>query len=165
MPATYEPIATQTLGSATSTITFSSIPSTWTDLKLVVVGTSSVDNVNFNMRFNGDSATNYSLTSLQGDGSNPSSGRSSNVAQIFMSYSGYRSTVPHMTTINIFSYAGSANKTCFITGSEDRNGAGSADVRAAVWRSYSPITSISVFTQSGNLNVGTTATLYGIKNA
>jgi hypothetical protein len=37
MPATYEPIATTTLGTAAAFITFSSIPATYTDLRLVIV--------------------------------------------------------------------------------------------------------------------------------
>ena len=40
MPATYEPIATTTLGSAATNITFSSIPATYTDLRLVLVARS-----------------------------------------------------------------------------------------------------------------------------
>jgi hypothetical protein len=36
MAATYEPIATQTLGSAATSITFSSIAADWTDLRLVL---------------------------------------------------------------------------------------------------------------------------------
>jgi hypothetical protein len=39
MPATYEPIATTTLGGAAATITFSSISSAYTDLRIVLVGT------------------------------------------------------------------------------------------------------------------------------
>lgn len=165
MPQTYEPIATTTLGSAAANITFSSIPATYTNLRIVVVGTSSSNNVNFNMRFNGDSGTNYSLTSMQSNGSSASSNQSSNVSQIFMSYSGYSDTIPEMTTIDIFSYSGSTNKTCLITGSEDRNGSGSVDRRVGLWRSTSAINSVLLYTQSGNLNAGTTATLYGILKA
>jgi glycosyltransferase involved in cell wall biosynthesis len=47
MPATYEPIATTTLGSAAASITFSSIPATYTDLRLVIVGNLSSFHLNF----------------------------------------------------------------------------------------------------------------------
>jgi len=61
MPATYEPIATTTLGSAAATITFSSIPATYTDLVIVFAGTATA-NLNPLMSFNSDSGTNYSTT-------------------------------------------------------------------------------------------------------
>ena len=61
--ATYEPIATQTLASAAATITFSSIAATYTDLRLIFakpIGGSSLL-----LRFNSDTATNYSWTYLE----------------------------------------------------------------------------------------------------
>jgi hypothetical protein len=81
MPAgnTYEAIATQTLGSAAASVTFSSIPGTYTDLVLVVAGTLTTGTENIVMQFNGDTGSNYSVTSLLGDGSTASSFRSSNI--------------------------------------------------------------------------------------
>ena len=63
MPATYEPIATTTLGSAAASITFSSIAGTYTDLRLVMVGTTSASDWAF-VRFNGTdgSSTAYSAS-------------------------------------------------------------------------------------------------------
>jgi len=75
MPATYEPIATTTLGSAAATITFSTIAATYTDLRLTLVFTTSVGGANVFFRFNGDTGTNYSYTSLEGSGSAASSSR------------------------------------------------------------------------------------------
>ena len=69
MASTYEPIATTTLGSAASSITFSSIPATYTDLRLVLVHTPSASTGNAQMQFNSDTATNYSYTYRQRIGS------------------------------------------------------------------------------------------------
>jgi hypothetical protein len=63
--ATYEPIATTTLGTATSSFTFSSIPATYTDLRLVIGW---VSGTNPRIRFNSDTATSYSQTAMYGDG-------------------------------------------------------------------------------------------------
>lgn len=171
MPATYEPIATTTLGSAAASITFSSIPNTYTDLRVVFVGKSSAGGgtqENFAVQFNSDTGTNYSRTRLSGDGSAAASARgTSNVALIFTEVlSGSASTPPSLITLDIFSYAGSTNKTVLNTGSCDLNGSGVVAVNVGLWRSTSAITSIKLYDYGGNnLATGTTATLYGILKA
>ena len=77
---TYEPIETQTLSSAAGSVTFTSIPQTYTDLVLVVNGRkdSSVSVDAFYCRINGDGSSNYSWTSVAGDGSSAYSERTSN---------------------------------------------------------------------------------------
>ena len=76
----YKPIATQTVsGSSTSSVTFSSISGSYTDLILIINGaTSDSATNNFRVRFNSDSATNYSATRLLGDGSSTSTATGSN---------------------------------------------------------------------------------------
>jgi len=162
MPATYEPIATTTLGSATANITFSSIPSTYTDLKLIVVAQGSLGN-QFAIQFNG-SATGYSRTFIYGDGSAAASDRGS-ATSVRLDY------LPTSTNfafydIDIFSYAGSANKTLLARSSKDLNGSGEVHAQVSLWANTSAINEIKLFvSSSGNLNSGTTATLYGIKSA
>jgi len=165
MPTTYEPIATQTLGSAASSITFSSIGSGYTDLRVVFTGTSSSVPASYFMQYNGDTATNYSQTDILGDGSAASSNRRTGQTVIYLYQTVLSPTIPHLTTIDIFSYAGSTFKTCLINGSEDENGSGTTFSRVALWRSTAAITQVSVLKLSGTFNTGTTATLYGIKNA
>jgi hypothetical protein len=172
MPATYEPIATTTLGSAAATITFSSIAATWTDLRLIFVGTFSVNNKGMAFRLNSDTGTNYSLTDLSGNGSTASSNRISSFNYGWGTYSmALSSTVPELITLDFFNYAGSTFKTFLGTGSGDRNdGTTTSRVERNVqlWRSTSAITSITLSAyESGdaNFSIGTTATLYGIKNA
>jgi hypothetical protein len=163
MPLTYEPISTTTLGSA-STITFSSIPSTYTDLRIVLVGL--VTNADAGiMRFNSDTASNYSFTQVRSDGTTASSSRSSNQTNIYIGE--YTSTaIPSLTTIDIFSYAGSTFKASLITNNADKNGSGNIFNFVALYRSTTAISSITLSCVNyTNFAVGTTATLYGIKAA
>jgi hypothetical protein len=162
--ATYEPIATTTLGTAASTITFSSISSAYTDLKIVLVGTitSVVDLI---MQYNSDTATNYSYTRLQGNGTATSTDTTPNNADIRISFGNPSTSVPFMITNDIFSYAGSTFKSALTTYSGDTNGAGSVGRTISTWRSTSAITSVVMTASGSTWKVGTTATLYGILRA
>ena len=165
MAATYEPIATTTLGSAASTITFSSIPATYTDLRLVLVGTSSSTSTQW-IRLNSDTGSNYSLTAIRGNGSSAISWRDTSTSiSIASEYTGASSTIPLLVTIDFISYAGSTFKTMLIESSEDKNGSGDVIRRVGLWNSTSAINTILISRNNGNFNTGTTATLYGILKA
>lgn len=157
-------LATTTLSSAAATITFSSISSAYTDLRLVVVAKNGSGIDNLLMRFNSDSGINYSSTWIQGaGGSSASSARSNNITAIRSRWS-EGSTQFALTTFDIFSYAGSTNKTVLATGSSDINGAGGYVTRTvSLWRNTAAITSITLVANlTGLYDIGTTATLYGI---
>jgi hypothetical protein len=164
MPATYEPIATTTLGSAAASIDFTSIPATYTDLRLALNATSTTGTSCY-LRFNSDSNTNYSRTELYGQGTAAFSSGGSSQAQISVVYESLGTTIPSFVTVDIFSYAGSTYKTCLTSASQDVNGSGSVGRNAGLWRSTAAITSVNFFFYSGSFATGTTATLYGIKNA
>ena len=165
MPATYEPIATTTLGSAAATITFSSITSAYTDLRLVLVTRDAGAGGILKLTFNGSSATNYSDTWIRGNGSTATSGRNTTQAYINMQYATGGASNWGLLTADIFSYAGSTNKTVLLTDSNDENGSGFIYRQVGLWRSTSAITSLTVTTNSGTMAAGTTATLYGILKA
>ena len=165
MPATYEPIATTTLGSAAANITFSSIANTYTDLRLVFTGTITTAGPDLTFRINDDTGTNYSWTALFGSGTSAGSNRATGSTNIPITpNSGISTTVPMFASIDIFSYAGSTNKTILISNSNDRNGSGYVEQVVGLWRSTSAITSVSVQV-TNTLTAGTTATLFGIKAA
>jgi hypothetical protein len=166
MPAglTYEPIASQTLGSAASTITFNSIASSWTDIDIVINGTVTSSGAEIGLRFNG-STSPYSDTRFRGNGASASSMRDSNYSYFPLVVSPSNGT-PVFCRATIFSYASaSINKTVLSKSSEDRNGSGWLSSTVGIWRDTAAITSITVMLNAGNLNAGATATLYGIKNA
>jgi hypothetical protein len=161
--STYTPIATQTLGSAAASITFSSIPGTYTDLRLVLTGTSATGQ-NLQIQFNGDTATNYSDIILSGSGVSASSVAQTTASQIQGSYNAFVGNVsPSTYGIDIFSYAGSTNKTVLVTASGDFNGSGGVDLVCGLWRSTAAITQIVLKQVTGaNFQTGTIATIWGI---
>lgn len=164
MPATYEPIATTTLSSAASTITFSSIPSTYTDLRLVLAVTDVSSSATIRLVFNSDTGTNYSRTNLYGDGSSVISNRTTNATNITMGNAITAGTTAFFNA-DIFSYAGATNKTALININNDRNGSGFVFSMVSLWRSTSAINQIEINHNGGTMSTGTTATLYGIKAA
>lgn len=169
MPSTYEPIATQTLGSAAASVTFSSIPSTYTDLILIVSSavTSGQDNLRIRVG-NGsvDSGTNYSWTALTGSGSTALSARSSNETSILTDYNGYmRTTLGNVAkVINFQNYSNTTtNKTMIM---RSNNAATGTDALVNLWRSTAAINVMTLFSNGGvNLAAGSTFTLYGVLNA
>jgi hypothetical protein len=159
MPATYEPISTTTLGSAAATVTLSSIPSTYTDLVLVITNTSSGGLAGVYLGLiNGDTGTNYSSTIIFGTGTTTGSGRNTSDTGVNIGLS--NSTQCN----NIFQFMNYSNTTTFKTVLSRGNSA-SGQTRASVslWRNTAAITSFEI---SGvTFDVGSTFTLYGIKAA
>ena len=159
--ATYEPIATTTLGSS-GTFSFTSIASSWTDLRLVLVGTPA-GSIQSYIRFNNDSGTNYSGTEIDGAGASAASNRYTNDSGIYANWSAFVTTAqPALITFDIFSYAGSTYKTVLTTLNQDRNGSGLLERGVGMWRPTAAITRVDAL---GTFATGTTATLYGIKAA
>jgi hypothetical protein len=158
--ATYVPLATQTLGSNASSITFSSIPSGYTDLKIRIVATSSTAPANITYQFNGDTGTNYSNTYVYGNGSSALASSIASNSYLQTDYGSHLSlTNPQTVLIDIFSYTGSSYKTTLATLSADYNGSGNVVSLVGLWRSTATITSIVL---TAPFATGTTATLWGI---
>jgi len=161
MASTYEPIATYTATGSSGTLSFTSIPSTYTDLILVVNGSVNTGN-NTRMRFNNDTGSNYSMTVLAGDGSSAASYRDS--SQTSFSYPGYATTGMGTYIIQIQNYSNTSTYKTFI--SRNSNAANQAQVGVGLWRSTSAINQVDLYTASGaTWTTSTTATLYGIKAA
>ena len=161
MPATYEPIASTTLGSAASSVTFSDLPGTYTDL-IVVFGGTAAGNGYISVRVNGDTASNYSSTHLRGTGTTATSIRYSSQTEIFVSQGHTLSTGVSDAVLMLMSYA---NTNVFKTVLSSAGNA-SIEVNRAVglWRSTSAITSVTLI-GSQNFSSGAVFSLYGIKAA
>lgn len=165
MAVTYEPIASQTLGSSASSVEFTSISGSFTDLVLVCRTTLNAGGYVHQVQFNSDTGSNYSYTVLWGSGSSAGSTRAGSQSQIFGSYQGVPgSTNPDVTIMHIMSYASTnVHKTLLSSAAGPDFG---VDRIVGLWRSTSAITSIKLTpSASKTYSSGSTFSLYGIKAA
>lgn len=170
---TYTMIATQTVtGSSAGTVVFSSIPSTYTDLVMVchARGVAAVGMEGSAIRFNGDTAANYSQTELKGDGASAASSRNTGDTYIrnIDAYVGSTaaSGIFGFYELHVMNYANTTTyKTTLGRSSSLYSGAGVAHLAAGLWRSTAAINSITHVGYNGNIDVGSTFTLYGISCA
>jgi hypothetical protein len=157
----YVSLATTTLGSAASSVTFSSIPATYKDLVLVV-DCAVTNNADMGIQLNADTGSNYSQVVMRGFDSTTSSGaatydriywalasistssRFAGVAQ-FMDYS---MTDKHKTALTRSGYGGSTST--FV------------EARAARWANTNAVTSVKLILSSGSFASNSTFSLYGV---
>jgi len=165
MPKTYEPIATNTLGSNTTTITFSTISGAYTDLVLVCqIQKSTATGTYLQMRFNSDTGSNYSTTFLSGNGTSAISWRDSNRTDINLDY--YAAPQNNSWTIRNISINNYSNTTTYKTVLNRANDASQGtDAGVHLWRSTAAISTITLTMPSNDFITGSTFTLYGIKAA
>jgi hypothetical protein len=165
MAATYDSISTNTLVAATPSVTFSSISSAYTDIVLIVNG-GCASNTAVALQFNGDTATNYSSTMIDGNGTTPVSARYTSTANMRFGYNATWSG--GLTDSAIFHIMNYSNATTYksVLNRINSFSQGSIDGCVGLWRSTAAITSITVLnTNNVNYSIGTTFTLYGIKAA
>ena len=165
MPATYEPITTTTLSTATASVTFSSISGSYTDLVLVInAGASALEDIG--CRLNSDTGSNYSTTIFAGNGSSPSTGRISNATNIGLTSNAYLPTsVSSAHIVHFMNYSNSTTyKTVLCRGASASSG---TEAIVGLWRNTSAITTIYLYGRNSGYNFlsGSTFTLYGIKAA
>ena len=165
MPATYEPIATQTLGSAAAKVTFSSISGTYTDIYLVanVKGSGSVSNRALSVQYNADTSSNYSQTTLYGEGSAGYSFRQSSQTSAWISGAIPLSTssfFPVLVSFNNYSNATTYKSSLSRWGELSQIGA-----TIGLWRSTAAINRIDILISGDQIAAGSTFTLYGIAAA
>lgn len=168
MPKTYEPIATENGTGSSGTITFNNISANYTDLILVCNFIVTSDQGSVNIRFNNDTATNYSNTRIVGFANPPTSARSTSATSISTMFaSGGSTTNPSLTTVHIFNYANATtNKTVLSRTSGTRTGDFEPVAMVGLWsKSPEAITRIDAISSLGNFTTSSVFTLYGIKAA
>lgn len=170
MPAgnTYDAIATQTVsGTSTSTIDFSSISASYTDLVLVSSAAISASGFSLSVRVGTanapDTSSNYSRTYLIGTGSAAVSGGDTNSTKVDLNGSSYTSGTPSVAITNFMNYSNTTTNKTILSRS---GGAGdSLEAEVFMYRNTSALNFIRVYVSSGYIYTGSTFTLYGIKAA
>ena len=166
----YFSIQTVTVGAGgSSTVTFNSIPSTYTHLQIRAISKDSRSNPNtaFSIRLNSDSGTNYSSHDLTGDGGGSvvATG-TANSTEIGLGNSsgGTNANIFGAQIIDILDYANTNKfKTVRTLGGHDQNGSGYLGLFSGNWRSTSAVTSITIIPLVANIQQYSSFALYGIK--
>jgi hypothetical protein len=162
----FESIATVTGNGSATTLTFSSIPSTYTSLQIRGIANDGVGNGFLAaLRFNADSGTNYVFHRLLGNGSTVSASGSSTQTSIQIGNSGNVADTYTTYISDIHNYANTTqNKTVRTFSGRDFNGSGTVFLYSGLWLSTAAITSISIDNVGPVAwTSGTTFSLYGIK--
>jgi hypothetical protein len=165
----YESIATVSVGSGgQAAAEFTSIPSTYKHLQIRWLSRNSIaapDDV-ISIQFNSDTASNYALHFIYGDGASTGAVALTNRAE---TYSGYQTSNTAAASIfgagviDILDYQNTNKfKTLRTLGGDDRNGAGTLYFGSGLWRSTSAITSVKLFS-TGTFQQYSSFALYGIK--
>ena len=168
IPTDYESIATTTVGAGgTSTITFSSIPSTYSHLQIRYIGRNSVNNSVIKITLNSDTATNYSLHYLYGNGATVTAGGAASQSNMEanMAVSSYSANVFGCGVMDLLDYANTNKyKTLRVLNGFDNNGSGQVTFSSGSWRNTNAVTSITLIpNSSGNFEQYSSFALYGIK--
>ena len=169
----YESIATTTLGGTTATITFSSIPATYTHLQIRIMSrsTRSATGDYIAMQFNADTGSNYAYHGLDGNGSSASA--FGLATQTFMDVeraaaATATASVFGVSVVDILDYANTNKyKTMRSLGGFDNNGDGSITLTSGLWQNSNAVTSITLKAQGGTSSFVqySSFALYGIKGA
>jgi hypothetical protein len=154
-------LANTTLASDSTTITFSSIPGTYQDLYLVVVGRSSGGFFQ-NIRFNGDSGANYNITRLFGSSTTISSGTGAAQTRGLISWLTFNASQNSAAYVHILDYA-RTDKHKTTVGDATTGQAGETALITNRWANTAAITSVTLSSDSSQTYLaGTTFALYGV---
>lgn len=164
---TYSPISTTLLTSNATTVVFSSIPQTYTDLKLVINGIADGTGQDYYVRFNGDANSNYQRTYyLASDTTEYRSASTSATTHLQLMYvvNGGQVGEPMFCEMDIFDYATThSSKQMLVNSGSTRNEVG---IIGPKWTSSSAISSITIAGSNSfslsDLVTGSRFTLYGI---
>lgn len=164
MAVTYEPIATTTLTTSTATVTFSSIPSTYTDLILVCQVSTVTAGEQPLLTFN-NNTSNYSYTYLYGQQTSTGTSRLTNSSYIKVNNGSLRVGFDNVIIINVMNYANTSVNKSLIYRSGNATTIGN-EVGVGLWNDTTAINRLDM-KQTGSIAyaTGSVFTLYGIKAA
>lgn len=171
--SSYESIATVTASGSASSMTISSIPQTYSHLRVIISArtASTGPRLDAYLQFNGDTSTNYSYRWMYNSGSNgPYANSAINASQLSSTYipgSAVTSNVFGLFIIDIPDYA-STNKyktAGILTGWNNRGTTSENNMANVVgsWRNSTTGINSITFAQSGNFVSGSTMSIYGLK--
>jgi hypothetical protein len=161
------PIGMVSVGSAgASTVSFSSIPSTYTHLQVRFMNFGQSSTAQY-FRLNGDTGSNYARHLLAGSGSSTAAYAGSSQTELWPISGINTSSFPAVGIIDILDYKNTSKyKTTRTLGGIDNNGGATNNeiaLSSGLWMNTNAVTSITFFPLSGNFTQYSQFALYGIK--
>lgn len=168
-----EPIASALVGAGGAVaIQFNDIPQTYKHLHIRGFAASPytvTDYDDFSFQFNGDTGNNYAWHRLRGNNSNAATGGTASTFRGVANYLALESTYTGafgVTVMDVLDYA-NPNKyttTRAIGGAEfNSTGTSGVGITSSVWMDMTPVMSIKLYANQGNLRQYSRISLYGIK--
>lgn len=179
-PGAFVPIATTTVPSGgAASVTFSSIPSTYTHLQIRMIGktvATVLDQYNPRIRFNSDTGANYTLHFVRGYGTTVDKGAATSQTagwagvSTFPASNASYANIFGVSVVDILDYANTSKyKTLKTLNGFEANGigngtndAGQSSFNSGAWMSTSAVSSITIYSDSDFAQYSS-FTLYGIK--
>jgi len=159
----YESIQTATVGAGgVSSVTFSSIPSTYKHLQIrgMMIGSATSW---VRMQLNSDTGTNYAIHELRGNGSSASASATTSADHIWLGLT-TSASYPVSFVTDILDYTNTnKNTTARSLYGQEQSGAGQTGITSGVWLNTSAVNNITLFINGGNLNQYSSFALYGVK--
>jgi hypothetical protein len=165
----YESIATVTLGSSTSSISFSSIPATFKHLQVrgILRSPTGTNVGGGKVTFNSDTTSgNYTFHRLIGDGSSASSYGQSGIDFILRcALNSTTSGIFGASVVDILDYANTSKykTTRVLTGADTNDTNGIVGLFSQLWMNTAAITTITITPSEANFSQYSQLALYGIK--
>jgi hypothetical protein len=158
---------TVTVSTPVSSISFTSIPSTYRHLQIRYIARNAAVTDSVRTQFNSDGGSNYAWHSLRGSGAAATATASASTTYMempFNSYSGTTANTFGVAVVDILDYKDTNKYTTLRTlGGADLNGSGYVFFNSGLWLNTAAVSTITIFPSTGNFEQYSSFALYGVK--
>ncbi len=162
----YEHLGTTVLSSSQASVTFtlpSNAATEYKHLQLRIAAVPTADTL-MQIRFNGDTAANYSYHGLQGYGTGIDSFSGVSQTAGWLGYSPVGSTFPSVAILDLLDpFNDTKYKTTRSLYGSTQSGGNRIMLMSSSWRSTATVTSVTILTNTGNYLTGSRFSIYGVK--
>ena len=169
VPPSFESVATTTVGAGgSSTVSFSSIPSTYKHLQIRGLSRATAGGIGaFFIQFNSDTGTNYADHRIEGNGATAYTDRNTSAIRALSGLQAGSTTGANIfggSVVDVLDYQNTSKyKTIRALSGIDNNGSGNIAFGSGLWMSTSAVTSITLIPENTAFAQYSSFALYGIK--
>lgn len=156
---TYDLISTTTLAATAPSVLFDSLPQGYRDL-VIIMNTDNTVQTECYLRFNGDTASNYSTIRAQGSGSTYGATVTSNLTYMRLNGNGdFMTDFSFNGIVQLMDYSATDKHKTVISRTNSSNG---LDMNSGRWASTGAISTLLIYPATGNFEANSSFAVYGI---